>query len=758
MYVNDDPVKVSGNRGGFAVGGFSSSKGSFTNNFLKVTSDSTRIYVKDSQGGFSVNNLESGTTEKLFNLTLSNYFIGHNSGYNATTSSSYNAFFGYQTGMNIIDADRNVLIGYEAGKVTNYGDDNVIIGYYAGLDNTEGSDNIFIGSRSGYNNTSGNENLFLGKRSGYSNTTGNGNIFLGHYAGYQNESGLKNLFVGYYAGYENETGSNNVFIGDSAGYTNFSGNKNVFIGDNAGLSNYDGGYNVFIGDRSGVENTSGSLNTFVGTYSGNANSSGIYNTLIGAETGSFITEGNFNTIIGTHSGITLTTEQNNVFLGAQTGRDNHGNNNTIIGTEAGLQSGSGEGNVFIGYRAGYTQSGSNKLYIENSNSTSPLIYGDFSTDFIKINGSFETTSAATIGGNIDLSGSIYLDDDNWIGIGSSSGRIAFDESGTDIEIMDGDVGINTTSPDETLDVNGSAVINSGLGAYNFLVKGDNDQYLFNTDGTNDNIGIGDSPRSDCKINIEAGQKDNGIYGNHQHSESGTTSGINYYLYNTYSSSAITYGIQLETARNYGSGTLYGISNLVTQDYSSSGSSVYGVYSSTENAGSGATYGMYSYVNGGSGTDYNIYATGGERNYFDAAVAIGTTNPGSYKLYVSGNAYTTGSWGTSDVRFKTNIVTLENSLDKILKLRGVHFNWKLHEFPDKGFNNDLQIGVIAQEVEEIFPELVNTNGDGYKAVAYDKFTAVFIQAFKEQQAMISQLQKENKEFREEMELLKQNYKK
>ena len=120
------------------------------------------------------------------------------------------------------------------------------------------------------------------------------------------------------------------------------------------------------------------------------------------------------------------------------------------------------------------------------------------------------------------------------------------------------------------------------------------------------------------------------------------------------------------------------------------------------------------------------------------VGVGTTTPGGYKLYVSGNAYTTGTWGGSDVRWKKNIATLESSLEKVLQLRGVSYDWKTEEYPDKGFTKERQIGFIAQEVEPILPEVVKTDSDGYKALAYDRIAAVLVEAIKEQQSQIEVL--------------------
>jgi hypothetical protein len=90
------------------------------------------------------------------------------------------------------------------------------------------------------------------------------------------------------------------------------------------------------------------------------------------------------------------------------------------------------------------------------------------------------------------------------------------------------------------------------------------------------------------------------------------------------------------------------------------------------------------------------------------------------------------------RFKTNIAPIENALDKISALNGVSYDWRKDEFKDRGFEDSRQIGVIAQDVEKVLPELVKTDPQGYKAVSYEKLTAVLIEAVKEQQKMIEDL--------------------
>jgi uncharacterized protein YlzI (FlbEa/FlbD family) len=109
---------------------------------------------------------------------------------------------------------------------------------------------------------------------------------------------------------------------------------------------------------------------------------------------------------------------------------------------------------------------------------------------------------------------------------------------------------------------------------------------------------------------------------------------------------------------------------------------------------------------------------------------------------NGRVQTGYSWLTnSDVRFKKNIYTLEGCLEKVIAMRGVSFDLRNDSLNlEPGRKN---IGFIAQELENVVPEVVVTGSDGYKAVAYDKITAVLTEAIKEQQKQIesykSQLQ-------------------
>ncbi|MDM8559105.1 tail fiber domain-containing protein [Candidatus Parabeggiatoa sp. HSG14] len=85
---------------------------------------------------------------------------------------------------------------------------------------------------------------------------------------------------------------------------------------------------------------------------------------------------------------------------------------------------------------------------------------------------------------------------------------------------------------------------------------------------------------------------------------------------------------------------------------------------------------------------------------------------------------------SDERWKKAITPLENSLEKVSKLRGVTYKWNTEDYPDMNFDDKTHLGFIAQEVEPVIPELVSTDDEGYKSVSYENVTAVLVEAVKE----------------------------
>ena len=101
--------------------------------------------------------------------------------------------------------------------------------------------------------------------------------------------------------------------------------------------------------------------------------------------------------------------------------------------------------------------------------------------------------------------------------------------------------------------------------------------------------------------------------------------------------------------------------------------------------------------------------------------------------------------SSDARLKTNVTNIEHALDKVMFLNGVEFDWSDQYLEDCGgedgyFVRKHDVGVIAQEVEAILPEIVATRDDGFKAVKYDRLVSLLIEAIKELKQEVDELKK------------------
>jgi hypothetical protein len=175
------------------------------------------------------------------------------------------------------------------------------------------------------------------------------------------------------------------FTGSVFGGT--EGTRNTFYGTGAGVNTSgDNDDDTFIGVNAGYSNTTGTTNTFVGFTAGYSNTTGTSNTFVGFDAGYYAT-GNDNAMFGGCAGCWGTTGSGNSFFGSRSANFlSTGANNSIFGSFAGYNIGAGSGNVFLGYHAGYNETGSNKLYLDNSNTSTPLIYGEFDNNKLTING------------------------------------------------------------------------------------------------------------------------------------------------------------------------------------------------------------------------------------------------------------------------------------------------------------------------------------------------------------------------------------
>jgi len=161
------------------------------------------------------------------------------------------------------------------------------------------------------------------------------------------------------------------------------------------------------------------------------------------------------------------------------------------------------------------------------------------------------------------------------------------------------------------------------------------------------------------------------------------------------------------------------------------------------------------------------------DYYEDNIGLFTNDPdNSYKLTLNGDALAYGIWQGSDISLKQNVKTIESSLERLRAIRGVTYEYS-EEYNDLVRSDEIEnqnityidslgieksnlsveksnllpitkYGVIAQELLEQFPDLVHKGSNGYYAVNYDGLIPVLIEAIKEQQILIDNIQNELKE--------------
>ncbi len=182
-----------------------------------------------------------------------------------------------------------------------------------------------------------------------------------------------------------------------------------------------------------------------------------------------------------------------------------------------------------------------------------------------------------------------------------------------------------------------------------------------------------------------------------------------------------------------------------------------------NKGSGNFQIMYGDNLGGvsNATGVVYFECGGDETYVMGGHTVPDGNVGrdlgSYPSHIWQNLYVNDIWFHysndwmsnilySDRRFKKNIEPINNALSDIMKLQAIKYDWRKDEFPNNHFDNKRHIGFIAQDIEKIYPEIVNTNDEGYKSLDYSKLTPVLVKAVQELKLEIDKLKEENEELR------------
>jgi hypothetical protein len=205
-----------------------------------------------------------------------------------------------------------------------------------------------------------------------------------------------------------------------------------------------------------------------------------------------------------------------------------------------------------------------------------------------------------------------------------------------------------------------------------------------------------------------------------------------YVENTYTGSSSRTAIEGEAKNraNYGRGGCFSGGRIGVQGYA-------------QESGSGGRYGVRGSASGGSSFNYGVY---GESD-----------GSHDYAGYFNGDVYTTGEYKDSDERLKDEISDLKGSLDQIMELKPKSFRFRTEEHPKKHLPEGYHMGLIAQDVEQIFPDLIrevpepededegrdvnNDSPETFLATNYGELIPVLIGAIQEQQEQIADLQEQ-----------------
>jgi len=481
----------------------------------------------------------------------------------------------------------------------------------------------------------------------------------------------------------------NYFIGHNSGKNITTGLYNSFLGYRSGFKNSTGWSNTFFGDSAGLNNTTGSWNVFLGKDAGYASETSVSNVFIGNEAGR----------LAKHT--STSTASYNVLIGTLAGYENNGNFNVFVGQEAGYSNKKGKQNVFIGMGAGY--------------------YNDTASYNVAIGTNAGYSNMGKAGVFIgNFAGYSNLGANYNVFIGNNAGTTT--SSGDKNVILGSDAGYeNTTGRFNTFigNLSGSSNTTGGWNVYVGNSAGETATGSYNTIMGNV-AGLGVTGDYNTIYGFQSGYETASGIGNaffgHQAGHENVGGSYNTYLgpsagyYNTAGSKNVMIGYEAG-AYEYGSNKL-----VIANGWSStpnSASLVYGDFSAAQLR-------------------------------FNAFVGINSIPSSTYRLYVTGSVYATGDfWTGSDIRLKQNVKSIDKDgvIDKVKEMDVIKFNYNDDYAKGTKPEENSYIGIVAQEIEKSFPELVRTDEKGYKAVNYDGLTAVLLQAIKDQQKQIDILKQE-----------------
>ena len=603
--------------------------------------------------------------------------------------------------------------------------------------NNPGNSNVFLGIGAGGNYPqSGTQNTFSGYQAGYSNNGSSENTFTGDQAGYSTTFAQGNTFTGASAGSGNTTGSNNSYYGFNAGENNTTGMNNIALGAMTGGSNNTGSYNIYIGSP-GQPNESNTIRIGASNQQSFAYMAGIFgNSPSGALPVVINANGQLGTGTSAGSGVTSWNSRTGAVV-PQTGDYSFSMvsgslaNSQFSGTYSNAVSLSNTSNLYYGNGSnltGIVPAAGSPYYIQNGTSQqsgasfnisgSGTAGGTLSANFLN------TINSYQIDGNGVMSIGSLVDQNLFLGVGAGANNVAGKGqynsfSGYQAGYSNNTGAFNTFSGSQAGYSNTTAFGNTFVGSQAGYVTttGGANTFLGNQAGVSNTTGY-----TNVFTGSGAGQSnttgntnvfDGAAAGN------ANTIGYDNVFVGTYSGGSNISGIDnIFAGTSAGSFNTTGSQNVFSGAYAGYNNTTgsqnifVGYYTGVENTTGSSD--IYIATEGPvSGTESNTIRIGsqgisaGQQNTAYMAGIYGSSVDGNgIPAYVDDN----GKLGTvvSSRRFKEQIADMGDSTSPLMKLRPVTFLYR-PEY-SKG-DRTLQYGLIAEEVAEVYPELVAYDKDG-----------------------------------------------
>jgi hypothetical protein len=605
----------------------------------------------------------------------------------------------------------SILISQNASTGTlSSASDNVGLGddVFAAL--TSGRNSVAIGSNALDANTSGKNNVAVGHDALSASTTADGNTAVGKDALLDNTTGTVNTAIGRSALANNTTADNNTAVGREALFTNTTGANLTAVGNASLYYNTTANNNTAVGYQALFDNTTGTDNTAVGVLALENNTTGLRNTGMGREVLGANTTGEDNTGIGYQALLLNTEGVRNVAAGFQAlDANTTGDDNTAIGYAALGANTTAHDVVAIGnFCLDANTTGTRNTAVGRS-SLSGNTTANNNTAF-----GFDCMTANTTGAENTAMGAQALDSNTTASNNTAIGRKSLEATTT---------GHSNTAMGETAgqSITGSGNTAIGREAMQLGTGGEDNVavgYRALQDNTGDNnVGIGRDSLLQCTSggsNVAVGQT----------AGQNITTGTNNICIGKQSGEDITTG-----------GYNVCIAGSVAADGLTTGSfNTYMAYKTNASAGD---------VSG------EIVIGAGNNNHTGKGTNTGFITPNTGGVFQGNNS---SSWSTtSDKRIKKNIKDNNVGLDAIKDIRVRNFEYRtLDEITD--FENPasaivekegIQLGVIAQEIETILPDIVKEESTGVKTVNPDNLTWYLVNAVKELSTQVDELKQELK---------------